>query len=159
MTPRELLAWRVCLQEKASWPRLTLAHYPCFPVLLWIHKMLVCIRQAQSFPKWQPAPQSTAANPTYPFLPLEQGCPPVSVETGHFCLFPSFLNYVKHLRQQCQKFDFQPTWRKMRHFSHYVCSGIIRSSKFYYEELLGINPTEVYISTRNLSIPSVLPIQ
>lgn len=32
-------------------------------------------------------------------------------------------------------------------------------SQFYYEDLLEINPTEVRISARNVSIPSVLPIQ
>lgn len=32
----------------------------------------------------------------------------------------------------------------------------MHSSKFYYEDLLGINPAEVYISTRNLSHQSCL---
>lgn len=60
---------------------------PWFPVPLWIPKMLIWIRLAQPFPKWQPAPQSTATNQIYPFLPLTQGCLPVSVEGGYFCLF------------------------------------------------------------------------
>ena len=105
-----------------------LPHCLWFAKTLWIHRTLFCIWPSQPFPKWEPAPQRIAMNPIYSFLPLLQGCPPVSVEHGCFCL-SFFLDCVKHLKPQPQKSEFQPNWQKICHFSDYVSCGKRHSTK------------------------------
>lgn len=80
-------------------------------------------------------PQVAACTPKHSNernLPISPTGTGISASVGGGWVFRSLsfsLNYVKHLREQPQKSDFQPTWRKICHFSDYVCCRKIHSTK------------------------------
>lgn len=149
----------VC-KKKASWPILTLA------VLSLVPWATADLQNAGLHPTSTALPQVAACTPKHSHESNLRICPtgtgvPTSVAGGWVFLSLSFfLNYVKDLRHQPQTSDCQPTWRKVCYFGDYLCCGKIHSTKSVF--LWGLardKLAEVHINARNVSIPSVLPIQ